>query len=227
MRALGTPAKAAGAARFFKSGPGQYGEGDIFLGLTVPQQRKIAAQYPGLSLDDIQSLLDSPEHEFRSTALMILVAQYHRLDPRGQEELHRFYMRNTHRINNWDLVDSSAESLVGHYLSLNPDPKLLDKLARSPLIWERRIAMVATFHDIKKGSSQNALRIAQALLADKHDLIHKAVGWMLREVGKRVSRADLQAFLDKHHKTMPRTALRYALEHFDPETRKRYMGKNV
>ncbi len=224
MRALGSPEKASQAARFFKTGPGQYGEGDLFLGLTLPQQRKLAKEFPDLTLEEIKNLLDCPEHEFRLTALLILVARYHAADEADQKKLHHFYLKNTHRINNWDLVDVSAEHLVGHHLS-GRDKSLLTKLARSPILWERRIAMVSTLHDIKQAKPLDALAIAQILLNDKHDLIHKAVGWMLREVGKRASRADLQSFLDKHHKTMPRTALRYALEHFDEKDRKRYMAR--
>jgi 3-methyladenine DNA glycosylase AlkD len=225
MRALGSPAKAAAAARFFKTGPGQYAQGDVFLGLTLPRQRAFAKEFAHLSQADLQALLDAPEHEFRLTALIILVAQYQRADPKTQKTLHHFYIQNTSRINNWDLVDSSAPDLVGHHVHTTGTPALLDKLALSPLLWERRIAMVATLYEIKLGESQNALRIAQTLLSDKHDLMHKAVGWMLREVGKRASLSDLVAFLDQHHKTMPRTALRYALEHFDPKDRQHYMKR--
>jgi 3-methyladenine DNA glycosylase AlkD len=224
MRSLGSAKKAANSARFFKTGPGQYGQGDIFLGLTLPQQRSLAKQFPHLTLKEIQDLLDSPEHEFRLTALLILVARYHAADEPDQKKLHHFYLKNTHRINNWDLVDVSAEHLVGHHLS-GRDKALLTKLAGSPLLWERRIAMVSCLHDIKQAKPLDALAIAQILLNDKHDLIHKAVGWMLREVGKRASRPALIDFLDKHHKTMPRTALRYALEHFKQADRKHYMTR--
>lgn len=225
LRRLGTPAKAKTSARFFKSAPGQYGEGDKFLGVTVPEQRKIAKQFENLRLPDVEKLLNSPWHEDRLTGLFILVYKYSAADEETRKEIYDFYISHTKNINNWDLVDCSSEYIVGAWLDGKPEKmEVLLRLAKSKIIWERRIAMLATFGYIKQGRAKEALVIAKKLLHDKHDLIQKAVGWMLRELGKKVGRQYLVNFLDKHAAAMPRTALRYAIEHFDPHQKAHYMG---
>ena len=211
---------------FFKTGPGEYGEGDVFLGLTVPQCREIAKKYRDLPMKDLQALLKSEIHEERSIALMILVVRFEKADVKEQEKIYKFYLKNTKYINNWDLVDSSAEYIVGAFLA-DKDRKILDKLAKSKSLWERRIAMLATFHFIKNKESKDALRIAKILITDKHDLIHKASGWMLREIGKRASEKDLKIFLDKNADKMPRTMLRYAIERMTPKERRHYMDMKL
>ena len=218
------PEKAAFFPRFFKAGPGEYAEGDKFLGVTVPQQRLLAKQYEDLSLADIATLLTSEWHEERLTALFILVGQYKRGDDANKKAIYDLYLSHTKYINNWDLVDSSSEHIVGAYLENHPEMlKVLTGLAASELLWDRRIAMLATFAYIKKGRADEAIIVAEQLLYDKHDLIQKAVGWMLREIGKRVDHALLTQFLDEYAATMPRTTLRYALEHFAPERKLYYM----
>ena len=224
LRAVADPVKAKNMYWFFKTGPGQYGEGDKFLGLTVPDQRTIAKQYQDLPLSDIRKLIKSPWHEERLTGLIILVNQYKKADEQTKKIIYEFYLSHTKWINNWDLVDLSASYIVGDWLAYKKEKmKVLTWLARSKLIWERRIAMVATFKYIYDGSSKEAIKIAELLVNDSHDLIQKAVGWMLREVGKRADKQALLEFLDKHAATMPRTALRYAIEHFSLEERKHYM----
>ncbi|WP_347359473.1 DNA alkylation repair protein [Bdellovibrio sp.] len=209
--------------RFFKTGKGEYGEGDVFVGLTVPQSRMLAKKYASsLSLQDIETLLKSKIHEERLISLLILLAQFQKADAAQQGRLYRFYVKNAKRVNNWDLVDTSAPGIVGAYL-LDRPRKVLYKLARSKNIWERRIAMLSTFHFIYQKESQDTLQLAEILLHDSEDLIHKAVGWMLREVGKRVSEKDLTMFLDKHAHEMPRTMLRYSLEHLKPQQRQKYL----
>lgn len=223
---LGTPEKARKAARFFKTGPGAYGEGDVFLGVTVPEQRRLARLHRDLPISEVEMLLCRPEHEARLTALFIWVSQFDRGDESTRRAIHERYLAHTGRVNNWDLVDSSAERLVGGWLQAVPPQKaarLLDKLATSSVLWERRIAMIATYADIKEGRPLPALRIAAQLLHDEHDLMHKAVGWMLREVGKRCGREHLEGFLQAHGQTMPRTALRYAIEHFSASERSAYL----
>jgi 3-methyladenine DNA glycosylase AlkD len=224
VTALATPERAKTNAWFFKTGPGQYGEGDIFAGLSVPQVRTLARKYRDLSLEDTEQLLHSQIHEERLLALMILVGRFKRAkrDAEARKQVYELYLANTAYINNWDLVDASAEHIVGAYLDGRAND-VLSRLAASDSVWERRIAMISTFHSIKQGECSPALQIAEALLNDKHDLIHKATGWMLREAGKRCGRDLLQAFLDRHAETMPRTALRYAIEHFDPDLRRHYM----
>jgi len=209
--------------RFFKTGQGEYGEGDIFLGIKVPLQRKVAKKYSALSLTDIQILLQSQIHEYRFTALIVLINQYTKANQTKKQEIFNFYIHNTERINNWDLVDISAPKIVGDYLLEQPRD-ILYQLARSSNLWERRIAIVATQIFIKNHDFEETLKLAEILLRDEHDLIHKAVGWMLREVGKREQRVE-ETFLDKYHKNMPRTMLRYAIEKFD-ETKRQYYLKN-
>ena len=220
---LGTPEKAKASAWFFKTGPGQYGHGDKFLGVSVPEQRKIARQFKDLPLSEAEKLIISPWHEERLTGLFILVSQYKNGDEVAQRDIYNFYIGHTKNINNWDLVDSSASYIVGPWLENKPQKmKTLEKLAKSDLLWDRRIAMISTLYYISCGSSKEALKIAEILLNDKHNLIQKAVGWTLREVGKRVSRQDLTSFLAQHADSMPRTALRYSIEHFKPEQRSYY-----
>jgi 3-methyladenine DNA glycosylase AlkD len=221
LKEAGDPDRAASLAGFFKSGKGEYGEGDRFLGITVPVQRKIALGYRALSLADVDRLLRSRWHEFRSVALAILVAKYERGTTAEREEIFGFYLTHTARINNWDLVDGSAPYIVGEHVKRGARGKL-EALARSGNLWERRIAMVATLRLVKSGQVEEALRIAEMLLDDRHDLIHKAIGWVLREVGK-VSDAELTGFLRTHYERLPRTALRYAIERFPPDERKKWL----
>jgi len=225
LNALGDPAKAAHAQGFFKTGLGEYGEGDKFLGIRVPEQRKIARAYKNLPSDDVAKLLKSEWHEARLTALFILVAHYEKGDEKTREVIYRLYLDHTAYVNNWDLVDSSAHFIVGPHLSPN-ERDVLDKLAVSDSLWERRISMIATYHYIKQGEFGDAFRIAEILVHDKHDLIHKAVGWMLREIGNRNLEAE-EAFLEKHYETMPRTMLRYAIEKFPEPLRRAYIEGRV
>ena len=208
---------------YFKTGKGQYGEGDIFLGITVPEQRIIARKYKDISLDAIQELLLNEIHEFRLTALLILTNKFKEAGNKKKKEIVDFYVKNTKYINNWDLVDLSADKILGNYL-LQKDRKIIYKLSRSENLWERRIAIIATFAFIKINSFEDTLKIAEILLYDKHDLIQKAVGWMLREIGKRDANMEKE-FLNKYYKKMPRTTLRYAIERFDENLRKFYLGK--
>ncbi len=225
LRTLADPAKTAFYPRFFKAGPGQYAEGDQFLGVTVPQQRALAKKYSHLWLGDIEKLITSPWHEERLTGLILLVNAYKRGSANARQEIYNFYMTHLGQVNNWDLVDSSAPYIVGPQLAASPyKMKVLSKLAASGNLWERRIAMLSTFHYIKQGRANEALIIADILLHDPHDLIQKAVGWMLRELGKRVDRQLLMDFLNRHAATMPRTTLRYAIEHFDSGTRQYYLA---
>lgn len=221
--ALRDPARAAFTQGFFRTGPGEYGEGDRMVGLTVPQVRALAKEFRDLPLGEVETLLESPWHETRLLALIILTLQYARADDAARDRVFRLYLRRTDRINNWDLVDASAAQIVGAHLLATRTTAPLVKLARSQSLWERRIAMVATLQFIRSGEPRVACAIARLLLGDRHDLIHKATGWMLREVGKR-DVAMLRAFLDRHAKEMPRTALRYAIERFTAAERKRYMA---
>jgi 3-methyladenine DNA glycosylase AlkD len=222
LKAAGTPERALGAARYFKTGPGEYGEGDIFLGITVPLLRKIALRYKALPLADLQRLLQAKEHEVRIAALEILVAQHKAGDDKLRKEILAIYLRNTQYINNWDLVDCSCREIVGGHLR-SGSKKFLLKLARSKSVWERRIAMVSTMPLVWEGDVDDALHIADMLLEDRHDLIHKATGWVLREVGDE-DRAALLAFIKQHYQRMPRTALRYAIEHFPAAERKNILA---
>ncbi len=208
-------------ARFFKTGPGEYGEGDEFLGATVPQVRGVERRHPDLPLDALADLLDSPIHEHRLLAAIAYGRAYARADAPGRQEVFEHYLARSHRINNWDLVDVSAEHVVGPHLDV-VGGAILDELAASALLWDRRIAMLATHHRIRRGESADALRIAERLLDDPEPLIHKAVGWMLREVGKRVDEAELLAFLDAHAPAMPAVMRSYAIERLAPEVRARY-----
>jgi 3-methyladenine DNA glycosylase AlkD len=211
-------------ARFFKTGKGQYAEGDVFLGITVPAQRKVVAAFKALPLSEIGVLISSKYHEMRLTALLILVAQYEKsTDEKLKKLMVDFYLKNRKFINNWDLVDSSARQILGDWL-LNKDRSVLYKFAVSKDLWERRISIIATFRFIMEKDFADTLKICEVLMNDRHDLIHKATGWMLREIGKRDPK-PLRGFLDKHSKKMPRTMLRYALEHLTPELKKKYMSR--
>ena len=224
LRQAASKEKAAGLSRFFKTGRGEYGEGDRFLGVMVPQTRALVKIYwPAISLADVKVLLESEWHEERLAALFILVAKFKKADDKEKEKIYKFYLANTKSINNWDLVDLSAPNIVGSYL-YNKDASVIFKLAKSKYLWERRIAILSTFYFIKEGDPKISLEIAEILVNDKHDLIQKAVGWMLREVGKRCGQDIEEQFLQKHYKTMPRTALRYAIERFDEPKRKFYLG---
>jgi 3-methyladenine DNA glycosylase AlkD len=221
LRALGDPDDARFLQRFFRTGPGEYGEGDRFLGIRVPDTRRLARELQGMPLDQIERLLLDPYHEARLLAVILLADAYEQGNAAERDAVFRLYLRNASRVNNWDLVDVSAPNVVGAHLAARPRARL-DKLARSKNLWERRIAIVSTQHFIRNRQFDDTLRIARVLMNDEHDLIHKAVGWMLREVGKR-DRAPLEAFLAEHAHQMPRTMLRYAIEHFSPTERRRYM----
>jgi len=221
LQNLQNPEKAKLLQRFFKTGKGEYGEGDIFLGITVPQQREISKKYTDLSLKDLQELLNSKIHEYRLVALLILIIKYKKAE--SKKEIFDFYLKNTKNINNWDLVDLSAPNIIGNYL-VNKDKSILYKLAKSNHLWGKRIAILSTFEFIKRNQFEDTLKISEILLKDKYDLIHKAVGWGLREVGKRDQQTE-EEFLKKFYKEMPRTMLRYAIEKFDENKRKYYLSK--
>ena len=210
---------------FFKTGPGEYGEGDVFIGVKVPDIRGVARQSRDLPLKETCELLKSVVHEERLLALLILVLKYHKGKEPERKTIYRLYLKNTRHINNWDLVDVTAEHVVGAYL-WNRDRKPLYRLAESRSLWERRIAILSTFHFIKKREYTDTLNIAEILIADREDLIHKAVGWMLREVGKRDFVVE-EGFLREHYKVMPRTMLRYAIERFPEATRQAYLKGRI
>jgi 3-methyladenine DNA glycosylase AlkD len=216
--------KAAFFLRFFKTGKGEYGEGDVFLGVTVPRQRVIARQFVDASLSTIEEMLADPVHEMRLTALLILAAQFKKADANGKKAIVDFYLRHLDGVNNWDLVDSSAPQILGAWLLAKKDRSVLYRLARSGKLWRERVAIVATQELIRHGEFEDTIRVATILLDHRHDLIHKAVGWMLREVGKKDD-AVLRAFLSEHAASMPRTALRYAIERMDAADRAAYMRK--
>jgi 3-methyladenine DNA glycosylase AlkD len=221
LREASNPKKAADLRWFFKTGPGEYGEGDVFIGVVTPTMRRIAKDFRDLPLAEVKRLLRSSIHEERSLALMILVSQFRRGDGRKRERIFNFYMRHLKGVNNWDLVDGSAPYIAGPWL-FERDKTVLYELARSPRLWDRRVAVLSTFYFIQYGQFGDALKIAGILVADREDLMHKAVGWMLREIGKR-DRGVEEAFLKKHYRTMPRTMLRYAIERFPEDLRRAYM----
>ena len=223
LRSLANPAAAAVLQRFFKTGRGDYGAGDVFLGIRVPAIRKLAGTYRELPGAEVSQLLRAKEHEARLLAVIILTQQYARSDAARQQELFDFYLAHAQRINNWDLVDLSAPQIVGAHLH-GRSTRILDELAASENLWARRIAIIATQYFIRRNDFRPTLRVAGKLLADEHDLIHKAVGWMLREVGDR-DRAVEEGFLQQHYRKMPRTMLRYAIEKFPPALRAKYMKK--
>ena len=224
LHALASPEVAASSDRFFKTGPGQYGEGDTFIGVRVPVLRKLARECRALPLTEIEALLHSTVHEERLLALLVLVLGVGKCDGAHRKAVYDFYLGNMPHVNNWDLVDTSAPAIVGGYLR-DKSRKPLVGLAKSASLWERRIAVVATQHFIRLDQFDDTLTVSRLLLGDKEDLIHKATGWMLREVGDR-DEAALAAFLDEHGTVMPRTMLRYAIEHFPPEKRLAYLGSD-
>lgn len=227
IRKSANPHKAKLLSRYFKTGKGEYGYGDKFLGLTVLQCRQLAKRYINLSLDEIKKLLHSKIHEERMIAVMLLVARFQKGDGREKKKIYQFYLDNAKHINNWDLIDGSADKIVGGYLLDKKDRSFLVRLANSKSLWERRMAIIATYQFIKDGKSAWTFKIAKILLNDEHDLIHKAVGWMLREVGNKIGRKKEEEFLKKHYKIMPRTALRYAIEKFPETLRKIYLNGEI
>ncbi len=223
LRSMADPDKATVLRRFFKTGPGEYGEGDKFLGIVVPKLRRLASACKGIDENFAREFLHSEFHEERLFALVCLTDIYKRVDGPGRDRVYEMYLANTHRINNWDLVDISAPNIVGDYLHKRPRGKLYE-LAISGSLWERRIAIVATFHFIRRNDLADTLEIARTLLSDKEELIHKATGWMLREAGKRDLSA-LRTFLGHHASSMPRTMLRYSIERFTPDERKFWLNQ--
>jgi 3-methyladenine DNA glycosylase AlkD len=224
LKRLGDEKKAKILQGFFKTGPGEYGEGDVFIGVKVPELRRLSSRHD-LSIGGIRKLLKSPIHEERLLALFILVRVYSRADQGMKKRIYELYLESTRYINNWDLVDSSAEHIVGDYL-MNRSKRPLFRLAKSKSIWERRIAILSTFRFVKQHEYKDALEVSSALLVDDEDLIHKAVGWMLREIGNRDIKAE-ERFLKKYYKRMPRTMLRYAIEKFPETKRQRYLKGKV
>ena len=225
LLALGDKERAAVSQRFFKTGPGQYGEGDIFIGIKVPVLRKLAKEYLDLSLIDIQTILRSKYHEQRLLSLLVMVGRFAKGDQNERKRIYQLYLKNTGFINNWDLVDTSAHYIVGpHLFDKNRTP--LYELAQSGSLWERRIAIISTYYYIKNDDFTDTLKIARILLYDSEDLIHKAVGWMLREIGKRHLPSE-ETFLKSHYRKMPRTMLRCAIEKFPEPKRKRYLKGNI
>ncbi len=211
--------------RFFKTKKGEYGEGDIFVGIKVPVLRNIARQNLDLNFSNLQKLINSKIHEERMVCLFILVQMFKKADEKGKENIYKFYLKNTRKINNWDLVDLSAPNIVGEYL-LDKEKDILYVLAISENLWERRIAILSTYSFIKVNIFDDALSISKILLHDSHDLIHKAVGWMLREIGKRNFLVE-EVFLKEYYKKMPRTMLRYAIEKFPESKRKKYLAGEI
>ncbi len=226
IRTQADPERAKNCLWFFKTGPGEYGEGDKFLGINNPAMRKIAKQYYStLTLNYLGQLLNSKFHEERQIALFMLTLKFSKASPPEKKQIYDFYLKNTKFINNWDLVDCSAHKIVGLYLQ-DQDRSTLYKLAKSTNLWERRIAIISTFYFISQNDYQDALKIAEILINDQHDLIHKAVGWALREIGKKDQKVE-ETFLHPHYKTMPRTMLRYAIEKFPEPLRKQYLNSQI
>jgi len=225
LKSHSDPQKAQLLQGFFKTGPGEYGEGDIFIGVMVPDTRAVVKKHVNMDLKEVVQLLKSKIHEERLAALLILVAKYAKAEEKDQARIYKIYLANTKHINNWDLVDLSAYRIVGPFL-INQDKKPLYVLAKSKSLWERRIAVLATFHFINQKKYSDALKIAKILLEDEEDLIHKAVGWMLREIGKRDLAVE-EVFLKKHYQRMPRTMLRYAIERFPESKRQAYLKGTI
>lgn len=223
LQALANPERAAATARYFRTGPGEYGEGDAFLGVSVPQQRQVARKFQDLGPEDLHELLESPIHEHRLVALVILVGIFKKSGLQARREWCEFYLVHLHRVNNWDLVDVSARDILGEFL-LHLDRSLLDALAASGHLWSQRVAIVATQAFIRRGQFSDTFRLAETYLTHPHDLIHKATGWMLREVGSKNEDA-LREFLDEFAPRMPRTMLRYALEKLPEAERRAYLAR--
>jgi len=225
LKQLGSKEKAKILQRFFKTGPGEYGEGDAFIGIKVPELRKLAKEYDGITTPQVKRLLTSAIHEERLLSLFILVRKYEKGDDAEKKGIYDLYLNHTKYVNNWDLVDGSAQHIVGAFL-MNKKKEPLYRLAKSTDLWERRISVLATFYFIKHDKFTETLKIAQILLTDREDLIHKAVGWMLREIGNRHLPAE-EKFLKKHYKKMPRTMLRYAIEKFPESKRQKYLKGQI
>jgi 3-methyladenine DNA glycosylase AlkD len=226
LKSKATKKRAKALAWFFKTGKGEYGEGDIFIGVTLPELRRVTQTYADkVSLKHIEKLLADKVHEYRMTALAMLCRKYQKADDKARKTIADFYLKRTKNINNWDLVDGSASYILGDYL-LDKNRAILYKLAKSKNLWEKRIAIISTSAFIAQNQFSDTLKITKILIGDKHDLIHKAVGWMLREVGKRSLKTE-EAFLKKHYKTMPRTMLRYAIERFPETKRQAYLKGTI
>jgi len=227
LQAAATPERAKASAWFFKTGKGQYGEGDIFIGIPTPVLRAICKKYSSLALNDLEVLLQDPIHEYRMAALMILVSQMKKAKGETQQRIYEFYLKNIRQINNWDLVDGSARDIVGNYL-FDKDRSILYEMVQSDHLWTQRVAIIASWYFINKGQFEDTFRIAEMLLSHKHDLIHKAVGWMLREIWKKETAAgnapgEVEQFLEKNIRLIPRTALRYSIEKMTEERRKYFI----
>ena len=220
---FGNPKNAKILSGFFKTGRGQYGYGDVFLGAKVPETRIVAKKFNKLNLKDLKKLLSSKVHEERLCALLILIHRFKQSDSKNKKIIVDFYLQNTQKVNNWDLVDLSADKILGNYL-IDKGKSVLYRLVKSQNIWERRISIVSTFAFIRNNKFDDTIKISEILLNDQHDLIRKAVGWMLREIGKRDEKVLIK-FLDKHYRKMPRTTLRYAIERLDEKKKEFYMGK--
>jgi len=225
LSSIANPAKARILQRFFKTGKGEYAEGDVFLGVTVPETRRIAKKFSHLSLAELQKSLESKYHEERLAALLVLVEKFQKSQEFERKRIFDFYLKNARFVNNWDLVDLTAPKISGEFL-IGKDKKLLYSLAKSENLWKRRIAIISTFSFIRKKDFEDCLKISGLLLSDRQDLIHKAVGWMLREVGKKDKKA-LQSFLEENYRLMPRTMLRYAIERFPEKERKAFLKGKV
>jgi len=225
LRKIGDKERAKVSQSFFKTGPGEYGEGDVFLGIKVPELRKLAREYEDITVKQVKALLKSSIHEERLLALLILIRKYVKGDEAARKRIYELYLENTQFINNWDLVDVTAEHIVGAFLK-GKDRRPLYRLSRSKNLWERRISIIASFHFIKHNEFSDTLKISKILLVDREDLIHKAVGWMLREVGKRHKPTE-ERFLKDHYRKMPRTMLRYAIERFPESERQRYLKGEI
>ncbi|MFA5020055.1 MAG: DNA alkylation repair protein [Candidatus Pacearchaeota archaeon] len=225
LKNLENKEKSVQLSRYFKTGKGEYGEGDIFLGLTSQQIKDVSKKYINLNLEELNKLLTSNIHEHRATALRILTYKFNKSNEQEKENIFNFYLKNTKNINNWDLVDLSAPNIAGTFL-FDKDKEVLYKLAKSKNLWEKRISIISTYAFIRNNEFKDTLAISEILLKDPHDLIHKAVGWMLREIGKKDIKAE-EEFLQKHYKAMPRTMLRYAIEKFPEEKRQGYLKGNV
>ncbi len=222
MKAIATPERAKASLWYFKTGKGQYGEGDVFIGISNPDLRKICKKHKNLSFDELQNLLNDPIHEFRMAALLILVEKMKKAQAAEVEEIFHFYIKNTDRINNWDLVDCSARDIVGVYL-FDKNRSILYDMANTEHLWTQRIAVVATAYFINKKDFYDILKLSKVLIAHSHDLIHKAIGWMLREAWKKGGDKQVEEYLEQNITEIPRTTLRYAIEKMDEEHRKYFM----
>lgn len=226
LQKLASKKRAEGSARFFKTGKGQYGEGDVFIGITVPVMNRVAKQFRDLPISDIAKLLKNKIHEYRYTALNILIFQYEKGDKKQKKEIYDFCLTQTKYINNWDLVDTLAPYIIGDFLLHKENRSILYKFAKSKYLFERRIAVVATYAFIKAGQFNDILKLTRLLVGDKEDLMHKACGWMLREVGKKDTKT-LVDFLEAEKHNLPRTTLRYAIERFTPTERAYFMARGL